>query len=175
MKYAKRVFAWLLALCMTAAFCRAEGAPAETPEEIITSAMEVYSWFTICPLDVDPELPGEDGYYRVADDDLCREEAMMALLSGTFSEEIIASLMEYGVYAAEDGVLYDRGGGRAVDPSISEVEYEEISAEEKKTVYRVTVHYLGEGEREDAVPEEFEFVREFVDDQWVFTEFPFFW
>lgn len=147
----------------------------ESPEQTITSAMEIYSWFTICPLDVDPELAGGDGsVFRVADDVLCDYEIMMRLLDFSFSPELVSEMFAYETYTVIDGQLYGRGGGRAVDPLISEVIYEETERTDERIVYTVTVYYLGEGE--DATDcHVLEFVREPVDGMWVFTQFPFFW
>lgn len=146
----------------------------QTPDEIITSAMEIYSWFTISPLDVDVELPGGEGFYRVADETLCRYDTLMGMLQEHFSPEIIDGILAYKVYTFIDGIAYGDGQGRGIDPNISDVEYEEISSDEQKTVYRATVHYLGEGEN-GIVPDVFEFVRERIGDKWVFTQFTFFW
>ena len=147
----------------------------ETPEEIILSAMEVYSWFTISPLDVDPELAGGDGsVWRVADEALCSEEVMLRLLDFIFCPEIVGNLMTYGPYTAIDGLLYSVSGGRSVDPRICGVRYEETFADEEKKVYTVTVSYRDE-EGNELEPDVLEFVREKIDGQWLFTAFPFFW
>jgi hypothetical protein len=149
---------------------------AETPEDIIVAAMELYSWFTISPLDVDPDLISADGFlYRVADEELCRNEVIMQLLSDTFSAQIIEEMMMYEVYTVIDGMLYTTaGGGRGIDQNISFVEYEETYSDEQKIVYRVVVHYHGEAEFY-MLPDEFEFIREKIDDKWLFTQFIFFW
>lgn len=147
----------------------------ETPENIIVSAMEVFSWFTISPLDVDVELAcGIEGRYRVADEALCRQDVLMSLLGEYFSPEIIEGMLAYEVYTVVDGFMYGDGVGRSIDPNISEVEYEETFSDEARVVYTVTVHYLGEGEN-GIVPDVFEFIREKQEDRWVFTQFPFFW
>ena len=187
MKAIRRAAAWILAiilLCMPALAEEVQeetgersfpGVYGETPEEIIVSAMEVYSWFTICPLDVDPELAGGDGsVFRVADETLCNYNAVIRLLDFTFSEEIVEGLLAYDVYTIIDDTLYGTGGGRTIDPRICEVNYEETYSDEERVVYTVTVHYLGEGE--NAVePDVLEFVRERIGGQWLFTQFPFFW
>lgn len=147
----------------------------ETPEQVIVSAMEIYSWFTICPLDVDPELAGGDGtVFRVADEVLCDYSIMMRLLDFSFSPELVEEMFAYETYTVIDGLLYGRGGGRAIDPLISEVTYEETERTEDRIVYTVTVHYLGSGENV-MEPDVLEFVREPIKGQWVFTQFPFFW
>jgi len=182
--------AWLLVILMACPVALAEtmgeaepslqerafmGAFSETPEELIVSAMEVYSWFTISPLDVDPELMGgSGGVWRVADEALCHVDVMMRLMDFIFSPEIVDYLMNYGPYTVIDGMLYGAAGGRSVDPRISNVEYEESTADDEKIVYTVTVHYLDEAGKE-MEPDVLEFVREKIEGQWVFTVFPFFW
>lgn len=148
----------------------------ETPEDIIVAAMELYSWFTISPLDVDPDLISPDGYlYRVADEELCLNEVISALLAEHFSEEVISEIMLYEVYTVIDGMLYTTaGGGRGMDENISSVKYEETYRDEEKIIYTVTVSYYGEAEFY-MLPDEFEFIREKINDRWVFTQFTFFW
>lgn len=175
MKKAGKWIAWLLLALVLAEGVLAEENSEDTPAQVIISAMEVYSWFTISPLDVDPELPiGEGNVFRVADETLCRYETVMKILEANFSREIIEEMLAYDIYQVVDGVLYGDGMGRGIDPNISEVEYETVSADDQKVVYRVTVHYVGEGEA-DVTPDAFEFVRERSGEQWVFTQFPFFW
>lgn len=147
----------------------------EEPEDIILPAMEMYSWFTISPLDVDPEMPGGDGsVFRVADEMLCSYDTMMRLLDFTFSPELVEEMFAYGRYTVIDGCLYGTAGGRGVDPLISEVIYEETQRSAEKIVYTVTVNYYGEGENA-MEPHVLEFVREQINGLWVFTHFPFFW
>ena len=182
--------AWLLVLILACSSAWAEeaggeefslqerafmGAFSETPEEMILSAMEVYSWFTISPLDVDPELAGGDGsVWRVADEALCSEDVMMRLLDFIFCPEIVEDLMAYGPYTVIDGMLYSVAGGRSIDPRIYDVKYEATYSDEEKSVYTVTVCYRDETGAE-LEPDVLEFVREKIDGQWLFTAFPFFW
>ena len=54
----------------------------ESPEERIMSAMEIYSWFVMWPLDVDESAPGGDGsLYALLDDRFASRESMDALLN----------------------------------------------------------------------------------------------
>ena len=182
MNYIRLFTVWMLALLLMCAPGLAEesgyaftDAQEETPEDVILSAMEMYSWFTISPLDVDPELEGGDGsVFRVADEMLCNYDTMIRLLDFTFSPELVEEMFAYGQYTVIDGWLYGTAGGRPVDPLISEVVYEETYRGEDKIVYTVTVNYLGEGENA-MEPHVLEFVREPVDGLWVFTQFHFFW
>ena len=177
----RRIFAWFLVLMLMVTPALADRqvsfftSEAQSPQEIITSAMEMYSWFTISPLDVDPELTGGDGSVcRVADELLCDYGTVMRLLDFTFSPEIVRSLMEYNTYQVIDGQLYGVGGGRGIDERISEVFYEETEKSAERIVYTVTVYYVGVQE-DEAACETYEFVREPVGGLWVFTQFPFFW
>ena len=182
MKYIRLIMVWMLAgLLMRASGFAQEGSYAfldvreETAEDVILPAMEMYSWFTISPLDVDPELPGGDGdVFRVADEVLCNYETMIRLLDFTFSPEVVEEMFAYGQYTVIDGSLYGTVGGRAIDPLISGVTYEETHRSADKIVYTVTVNYFGEGENA-MEPHVLEFVREPINGLWVFTHFPFFW
>lgn len=186
MKYIRLIAVWMLAGLLMCAPVWAEelseegerqflAVSEEMPEDIILSAMEIYSWFTISPLDVDWELPSEDGsVWRVADEVLCDYETMMRLLDFSFSPEVVAEMLAFETYTVIDGCLYGTAAGRPVDPLISEVIYEETERSEERVVYTVTVNYLGEGE--NAIePHVLEFIREPVNGLWVFTQFPFFW
>jgi hypothetical protein len=148
----------------------------ETPEDIIVAGLEVYSWFTISPLDVDTGLMLPDGSaYRVADESLCSYDVIISLLKTMFSDEIINDMFSYEMYTVIDGIMYTTvGGGRWIDESIASVEYEEVSADEAKIVYNVTVHYHAVNDIQ-VEPDVFEFVREKIEDRWLFTQFTFFW
>ena len=186
MKYIRLMIVWMIAAVLMISPASAEevseesgrqfmAASEETPEDIILSAMEIYSWFTISPLDVDWELPGGDGsVWRVADEVLCDYDTMMRLLDFSFSQEVVAEMLAFETYTVIDGCLYGTAAGRPVDPLISEVIYEETERSEERIVYTVTVNYLGEGETA-IEPHVLEFVREPVNGLWVFTQFPFFW
>ncbi len=189
----RKITAWMLALLMLCAGALAEVVPQNpaltggmpvlteeefvepTAEELVVGAMEIYSWFTISPLDVDVELIDESGMlWRVADEVLCDWEYVQALLCETFSAEVIADMLSYEVYTVIDGMLYTVPGGRGMDLNIDWVEYKDTFCTEEINVIEVTVHYLGEAEL-GVEADVFEFVREKIDGVWVFTQFPFFW
>lgn len=186
MKYVRVIAIWMLAVVLGCMPALAEetadggerafpGVAEETPKDVILSAMEIYSWFTISPLDVDPELAGGDGsVYRVADEMLCSHDTMTRLLDFTFCPEIVQEMFSYGTYTVIDGMLYGQSGGRPIDPLISGVTYEETERSEERVVYAVTVSYQTEGGIV-MEPQVLEFVREPVGGLWVFTQFPFFW
>jgi len=146
-----------------------------TAEELVVGAMEIYSWFTISPLDVDVELSDESGtLWRVADETLCDWEYVQTLLYQNFSAEVVADMLSYEIYTVIDGMLYTVPGGRGMDLNIDWVEYKDTFCTEEINVIEVTVHYLGEAEL-GVEADVFEFVREKIDGVWVFTQFPFFW
>ena len=171
----------LLALFMLLTLSRPalaeSAAPEFSPQDEILSAMAVYSWFTIAPLDVNGDVPSPDGSrYRVLDDALVSAEAMQETLAAHFSDDIIKELWAWGAYETVDGLLYGYYPGespyeRPVDPNISEVEYALALHTDDARIYTVTVYALTADE-----PLLFEFIQEKTDDgRWVFTQFPFFW
>ena len=148
-----------------------------SPQDEILSAMTVYSWFTIAPLDVNGDLPSPSSdKYRVLDETLVSADAMRETLRTYFSDEIIDELWAWGSYEESDGLLYGYYPGespyeRPIDPDISEVEYALTLHTDEARIYTVTVYALSSDE-----PLLFEFIQEKTeDDRWVFTQFPFFW
>lgn len=148
-----------------------------TAQDVIVPAMEVYSWFTISPLDVNGDVPSADGgKYRVLDDDLVSYENMLSVLQSYFSDELIEEIWAWGSYETASGQLYGYYPGespleRAIDPDISEVSYELALETDTARIYTATVFCLSLDE-----PLVFEFIQEPTEDgRWVFTQFPFFW
>ena len=172
----KRLIPLLLALLLLAVPAQADGSDAR---DDILAAMEVYSWFVISPLDVDEELLSPDGSMcLVLDDSLHHTQIVQRYLDYYFCSEISQSLWAWGNYADIDGLLYGYpyeqcGFARPIDPNISEVDYELTSETDEEKIYTVTVHYLSSGDSDRS--EALTFVRENIDGQWVFTQFPFFW
>ena len=149
-------------------------AMADTPEEVIEEAMEVYAWMTMWPLDVNVDIPGGDGKFLVLDERYQTREALDAKLSDYFSAEIVDELWSWNTYDIVDGMLYaEEDAGRSIDENISEIAYEITSQTDERIVYTVTVNYLSEGD--EVSTGTYIFVREFAVDHWVFTAFPFFW
>ena len=166
-----------LLVCLALLICPALAeAPESGVREAVLGAMEVYSWFTISPLDVCTESPAsESGRYPVFDNVLARVDVMQDCLSRCFSDEIIQSLWDWGAYEEINGWLYGFPAGenpfaRAIDPNIADVSFAQIEETDAKRVYAATVYYLYTDQ-----PETLEFVQEYLNGQWVFTEFPFFW
>ena len=146
-------------------------------QDEILSAMTVYSWFTIAPLDVNGDVPAPDGgKYRVLDDELVSAETMQATMAAHFSDDLIDELWAWGSYETVDGQLYGYYPGespyeRPIDPDISDVEYALALHTDEARIYTVTVYSLSSDE-----PLLFEFIQEKTEDnRWVFTQFPFFW
>jgi len=148
----------------------------ETPEQICTAAMEVYSWFALAPLDVDPSLPDSTGVrYRVFDERLQTPEKLEEVVSEYFSEEITQMLMGSGVYAQEDGFLYTvPEPARPIDQTILSTEYYLAEETDESRTYHAAVFYADEEGNVTSL-EEYTLMQEKIDGQWRFTSFWFFW
>lgn len=178
---ARRAISLLLALVLllslsSSALAKSDETDISAQDEIL-SAMTVYSWFTIAPLDVNGDVPAPDGgKYRVLDDELVSAETMQATMAAHFSDDLIDELWAWGSYETVDGQLYGYYPGespyeRPIDPDISEVEYALTLHTDEARIYTVTVYSLSSDE-----PLLFEFIQEKAEDgRWVFTQFPFFW
>ena len=149
--------------------------PSETMPEDIAVAREVYSWFVMSPLAVDPDQPSPDGdMFLLADQALSESAEMQRRMNACFSTEISQSLWAWGAYQNIDGLLYgfkaeDRPYARETDPRIETIVYKTVSQTDKKRTYTAVVYYAGGGESA------FQFVSEYVTDRWIFTTFPFIW
>lgn len=148
----------------------------ETPQELCSAAMEVYSWFAMAPLDADPSLPDSTGArYRVYDDRLNTYEKLSSVVHEYFSDEISNMLLGSGVYAEEDGYLYTvLDTARPIDPSIVSTEYYLANETDSEREYNAAVFYADDT-GEVASLEEYTLVMEKEDGDWVFTDFWFFW
>ena len=178
---ARRAISLLLALVLllslsAPALAESDETDISAQDELL-SAMTVYSWFTIAPLDVNGDVPAPDGgKYRVLDDELVSAETMQATMAAHFSDDLIDELWAWGSYETVDGQLYGYYPGespyeRPIDPDISDVEYALALHTDEARIYTVTVYSLSSDE-----PLLFEFIQEKTEDnRWVFTQFPFFW
>ena len=145
----------------------------DTVEDTLFGAMEVYSWFVMQPLDVDPEKPDSAGtHFQVLDERFNTMQLLHDYVSTQFSDAIVEDLFEMNVYVEENGFLYTTSEGRNIDENIGETEFEVLEETPDKVTYNVTVYYW---DTEDSVEEEFTYVREHIGGEWKFTEFPFFW
>ena len=187
----KKALALLVALLLLSAPALAEEADGDfveaagdgsaftdTPESLIVSAMEIYSWFAMCPLDVDENLPGADGaLYRVLDERFCSYDEMNALLATYFCDEIREALWNFSAYTVIDGFLYRKPDApwRSMDERIEAVTYELTAESENQRTYSVTVDYADDGDDDSPETETLTYVQDLIDETWQFTEFPFFW
>lgn len=151
--------------------------PEQSPKELIESAMQVYGWFEMVPLKVNYEdkkqVDGMD-LYKVEDERYNTHEKLDNYLRTIFSSDIVDKLWDKNIYKDIDGYLYCADGGRGANNFIEDVKYDVSQKSDKKIVYNATVTYSQDsGETEN--PKVFEFVREKVNDNWVFTSFPYFW
>lgn len=175
-------------LCpFASALCEAEISPEDDepafacpddsdPQALIEAAMEVYSWFAMRTLDIDPYMPSADGnLFRVFDDRLNTREKLTSVLREYFSEEIVNVLLTSGVYVEEDGYLYTGMDSRDIDPTIADIQYYKTGETETEQYFSAAVFY-SEEEGEITDLREFNFLREKnADDKWVFTDFWFIW
>ncbi len=142
-------------------------------EDTLLSAMEVYSWFVLQPLDVDPDKPDSTGTrFQVLDERFNTMTALRDFVSTYFSDELVEELFAMNVYTEENGYLYTTTDGRNIDENVAETEFEVTEETADEIVYTVTVHYWGE---EDDTEEQFTYVRKLIGGTWKFTEFPFYW
>ncbi|MDO4549592.1 MAG: hypothetical protein Q4D04_15995, partial [Clostridia bacterium] len=144
-------------------------------EEDLLGAMEVYSWFMLCPLDIDPEKPDSTGQrYQVLDERFNTTEQLRDFVSQFFSDAIVDDLFAMDIYVeGADGYLYTTDEGRNIDETIGETEFELTESSDTRMVYTVVVNYWTDDEQVEQ--EQFTYVRELIDDHWKFTEFPFYW
>lgn len=145
----------------------------DTVEDTLLAAMEVYSWFVLYPLDVDYDKPNAAGdRYQVLDERFNTMALLRDFVGEYFSDELVEELFAMGVYTQENGYLYTTDEGRQIDEHIGETEFEVTEETEDRVVYTVTVNYWGGDTPEEEV---FTYVRQLIDGQWKFTEFPFYW
>ena len=150
-----------------------------TPEESfrldIISATEIYSWFVMTPLDVDENVPSpEGGMYLVLDSTLSQTSYMQERLDMYFSTEISQSLWAWGAYEDVNGWLYGYTAEespyyRKAEMDIAGIVFRpEESPDEKTRVASVIVYH------DDGTETAYRYVSKFVDEHWIFTEFPYF-
>ncbi len=145
------------------------------PEEIMSAALEIYSWFAMGTLDVDPFAPSADGtLFRVYDERLNTKAKLSSILHAYFSDEICRELLSSGVYREEDGYLYSGIDSREINPAIAETQYY-ISYEDGETQHITAAVFYSEEEGVITSMEEYTFLREKIDGKWLFTDFWFFW
>lgn len=171
----KRFFFLALVMAVLALIPVAAGCESADPQGDIDEALEVYSWFAMSPLDVDTDVPDESGeYFLVLDDRYCIYNDMDAFIRTYFSDEIATSLWGWETYKNVGGLLYARDEiGRRVDENIMDINCEITEQTDEKMVYEVKVDYLTTDEQ--PLSETYEFVRELIDGNWIYTSFVFYW
>lgn len=161
---------------------RSPDIPQEDAQTALAAGMEAYGWFNFGGLSCDYEdtRSADNGwtYYRVTDQRFPDYRSFLDYLGSIFSQEIVEELMADRVFADFDGQLYCLDGTRGADIFISQVDYSTKSAEENKIVYLASVTYIKDPSQdppETDYVKDYEFVRERMDGEWVFTAFPYFY
>ena len=165
---ARRAISLLLALVLllslsAPALAESDETDISAQDEIL-SAMTVYSWFTIAPLDVNGDVPAPDGgKYRVLDDELVSAETMQATMAAHFRTTSSMNCGR-GAHMRRWTVSCTATPGespyeRPINPDISEVEYALALRTDEARIYTVTVYSLSSDE-----PLLFEFIQEKTED-----------
>lgn len=149
----------------------------ETTEQLFVNAMKVYGWFEMVPLQVNyddkKQMDGKD-WFKIKDENYDTHEKLDSYLKTIFASEIVDKLWAKGIYKEIDGYLYSFDSGRGRNIFIKDVKYDVKDITENKITYVATIAYYQEsGESEN--PKILEFIREKINDNWIFTQFPFFW
>lgn len=149
----------------------------ETTEQLFVNAMKVYGWFEMVPLQVNyddkKQMDGKD-WFKIKDENYDTHEKLDSYLKTIFASEIVDKLWAKGIYKEIDGYLYSFDSGRGRNIFIKDVKYDVKDITENKITYVATITYYQEsGESEN--PKILEFIREKINDNWLFTQFPFFW
>lgn len=146
-------------------------------EDDLMGAMDVFSWFVMQPLDVDESLPDSSGtMWRVLDERFNTKEGMLDMLGFYFSDEIVNELWTSNAnpYKEIGGYLYTDGEGRGMDDRIGETELTIASKTATRVDMDMAVYYIESGDGGEAT-DTFHYVRELINGEWKYTEFPFFW
>ncbi len=158
----------------------------ENVGDVINEARKVASYFYFDNHDADyyDEAVNEtvDGrtWCKITDTRFNTKEAAKEFLQSQFSSEladkILTNALEKEFFKEIDGNLYALigDGGQLVNSS----EYSVAEKTDNKVTYNVVIEYLGD---EDAngnpvnEKKEYTFVREKINDKWVFTQFEYVW
>lgn len=147
-------------------------------EEIKTlynNAYEVYQWFDLEQLASDGEMVQlSDGTMcsKVTDSRVSSMEELENIVRGTFSAEIADTLLGYGLYVEEDGVLYIQLADRGSDITKGNITEENVTnATATGFTYTVTVEIIDPETQEVTGTEDIDFIAELINGQWLFTQF----
>ena len=176
--------ALILAALVSAAACGGGGTSSVPSEEAAIKAYQAaasaYEYAQIMPLPVDassaPVVVNGADYYKVTDPAFKTLEDFEKLLEASFSDQIIADLLEgdVRVYIDNEGELYALNGGRGTDPSIGKETYTYEKISDTKIILKVSAENLAEDLVTVTDSTVYEFSYELQDGKWVFTTFPYF-
>ena len=175
----KRKVAFLLAavFALTLSACSPK-APLPTDEQITaayTKAVEAYSWFDLASMACDSntsKVQNGNPYYKVTNPDIQTMGELKAHLETLFSDGIVTSLLNRGVYTEIDGQLYAIDAARGSDITKGEERASIIKENDQKFSYNVVVDLVDPEQGETVVgTEPHSFPYEFVNNKWVFTDF----
>lgn len=161
---------------------RAESAGVQA-EEMLDPALETYGWFCGEPMDCGETVTIEGVECRVVTDPRFQtEEQLSSHVRSIFSDSIADELLKNSPYFEESGVLWYR-----VPPALKQVSFSSQDVQISKSFttvtyqsddrfeYTVTVSYSPVDHPQETVKtEDYSFVCEKVDDEWVFTQFEYF-
>ncbi len=153
-------------------------------EEILfayKTAGEAASWFRgTCILweneSVDAEnavVHGELNYRYYKADKFETYAAFRKYLEGLFSVDYVNGLLSSIAFIEHDGMLYAMMADRGSNPRMGAETYTVLRESDTKYILRVTVELLEGGYPPEVVGyETFDFPYEYIDNKWVFTDFP---
>ena len=169
----------------------AEGNTAETEKTDVLSeeeikllydtAYETYQWFELGKLDLEIDDEGmivvytlDDGTMcgKVADNRISSMDELKDIVYDTFSSEIADLLFGYDIYREENGILYELMADRGGDITRGEIVEEKVTNVTETTfTYTVTVETVDPETMEVTGSENIDFIAEYIDGQWLFTQF----
>lgn len=146
----------------------------EDVTESYTRAYEAYTWFELTSMPHESTMKEVDGrvYNKVNHESIKTYDDLENYLYSLFSKEIVEELLdsEFKRYGDIDGELYVVSGDRGTDKYKGEETFEVKQKNDLKFICIVEVELLGEDYSVIGY-ESHEFIYEFIDDQWVFTNF----
>lgn len=147
----------------------------EEIKSLYNDAYEVYQWFELEQLESDGEMVQlSDGSMcaKVTDNRVSSMEELENIVRSTFSAEIAETLLGYGLYVEEDGVLYIQLADRGSDITKGNITEENVTnATATGFTYTVTVEIIDPETEEVTGTEDIDFIAELINGQWLFTQF----
>ena len=147
--------------------------------EAYRDAAKAYEYIEVSPLPLHSKPVTVDGfrYYQVSVDGMETLADLTEYLKCYFSDGIVTGLLNQDTapYRDIDGKLYGLNGGRGKNIALGKEQYSYSERSGTEVVLEVTVENLDEEDLETVTGHTtHNFVYEKTDDQWVFTEFPYF-